>query len=350
MSSVDFTALGAVLGDYHRAKAPQLIEKQVFAGMQSVRRLGINVEQGVKDEQEFVIPQIGDILQKGGGSWNPTNDAISFIPRRWKVRPYKADIVITPQDFQAKWLAEYLSPSRNPYNFPLAQVMYNMILKKVAENLEQVIWNGVFNPAANPANAANVLAVNNGYKALIADAITALETTPVPTGAITAANAVDSLELMWLSLPDKLQQIPSVIYCSQSVANNYYKNYRALHGDKPGYADLYLNTRNDGNLDVDKVRLMKLDLAGDNCYIMPVGQLTGSGRVIIESRPDGFTSPEMLGPGFLGIGISAEQDLLTMVIEYEKRDMNIMIDGAIGVQIATFRVAGENYVLVNNQV
>lgn len=347
MSSVNLAPIAALLGDYCREKADDLKMVQVLSGMQSVNKLGIPLETGIRDEQEYVIPYINEILQKGNaGSFNAVNNAIDFVPRRWKVRPFKADIVITPQDFNATFLAAYNSPSRNPYGLTLIEMMFDMIMRRKDTDLEKVVWQGVYSAAANPANTANVLAIADGFKQHIAAAILATDTTPVATGAVNATNAVTKFEQMWEALPEELKFLPSVIYCSPQQATNYYKHYRVLYPNStPNFVDLYAEMMTArGNTDPDFTRAFTLDIAGGNCIVMPAIGLSGSNRLIIESRPMGFAQG-----GMLGIGISDQADMLNMQVEYHLRDIYIMIDGAIGTQISAFDIGGSSYVLVNDQ-
>lgn len=345
MASVNFTDLIAQLGDFHRAAAPDYVIRQLLSGMQSVDQLGINVQYDIKDEQEYAIPFIKEIVQPADPeNFSATANAIDFIPRRWKVRGYKADLSIIPQQFKTTFLAEYENARRSGVQLTALEMFYNMIMRRIGTDIEKIIWRGVYN-----ALGTTSLDVTDGFLETIADAIVATSTVPVPTGPITAANAVTSLELMYLSLPGKFRNVPSVIMCSPQIASFYVQNHRQLYGDTPEHVDLYNQVNLAGPTGMstsatDFVRAFFVSLSGRASLVMPVNELSGSGRVIIEVRPNGHRIGNMLG-----IGFGAQADLLALDVEKDHRKLDIMADGAVGVQIGAFTIDGDAYVRVNDQ-
>lgn len=340
--SVNLANLAAGLGDYHREKQG-LKDVEFFSGMQSIEQGGITLETNIRDEEECAFPFIGDILQKGDpDNFNETSNAIDYKTKRWKVRPYKVDLKITPQNFKATWLAGYESPSRNPYNLTKSEYIYNKILQRTKENLERVIWSGQYNAAPNPANVANVLAVNDGFKKQISDAIAGSETIPVATGAITSANAVAKFDQMWETLPEELWYVKSVLYCSPAQALNYIKNYKALNNSlSPNFIKLYDQTRVGlFNTDVNYMRAFTLDSAGDACIVMPMLGLVGSNRLILQTMQAG---------SLMAVGMGNEADIGSMLIEYRRRNIEIMVDGSIATAIYLYSLNNKKYVLVNDQ-
>ena len=103
-NSVELSNVAANLGAYDREKKG-IKDVEFYSGLQSVEKAGIVLETGIRDQQEYVIPFVKDVLQKGdAANFNPTTGAIDFKTKRWQVTSWKVDLLITPQDFKL-WFA-----------------------------------------------------------------------------------------------------------------------------------------------------------------------------------------------------------------------------------------------------
>ena len=144
---------------------------------------------------------------------------------------------------------------------------------------DQVIYNGDYyeanatttagqDPVGTPAkwDLRNVEAISTGWKKLIEDEITAANITPVATGAITAANAVDKIEMMIESAPAWMKEKSVIMYCSWATFENYKKHYRTLNS-------FAFKPRENGQYYVDGYR---------DVVLRPASWLGTSGRVVMS--------------------------------------------------------------------
>lgn len=323
-NSLDLTALANALGDYNRSNG-QILLKQVFKEL--ARNMRVNVLTNIKDEEPLVVPSIGQVLQPGNPeAWNPTSNAFSINGRILKVRDWKVDLSIYPQLIAKQFIGRLQPPGSNPYllDRTLESILMMHLYKQVEHDLGNAFWNGVYNAAAVGANAADPVRIIDGVRQLItADlALVTPNLTAVTTGAISSANAVPSLESMWQALDDSLKVEGAKMYMAPSIYEAYNVNYRNTHGDT-AY-----------NREFGK---RFLEVSEGLCELVPIQHLAGSGRVILDP----------VGVIYMGTDLLADNEGL--IVEQEKRALNLLMDGKIGCQFAAFQVNSVEYLVVNDQ-
>lgn len=334
--SLDFTLVDATLGDYCREKVG-IVAKEIVGGLQTLKA-GITVEVGIRDEQEMILPFSNDILQPdSANNWNPTNNAIAFQPKRWKIRDGKVDVEILKKEINKKWLAYLYSPSRNPFNLELEPLIVDMLSKRAMRNIDTAIWRGVYNPLYVPVlGAANVLAITDGFLKKRLDAIAAGDTIPMPIGAITIVNAVAQFEKMFDFVEEEFKSNELIeFFVDPVLARFYYQNYRNLYNQSPQYRDLAVQRQvQAGNQDF--IQEIDLEYAGGNVVIKPIRELAGTGRVFIDTNK------------MMTVGFSDTADTTNIWKETDKRAICLGMDMAFGVDVVAWKLGGKNYVLTND--
>ena len=179
----------------------------------------------------------------------------AFADRVLTVHQSKWDYDVDPEKYRNTYLAS--RPEVPFYQYILDQVAteYLAVINDV------VAWGGIYNAAG-----AAAIDIADGWKKYIDAEILALNLVPVVTGAITAANAVDKVELVAESAPQWLRDKGFEIWASYSVYDKYKKHYRTLNGF------------NFGNGEIDRYRL-----DGMNGYLVPKSFLGTSQRLILSA-------------------------------------------------------------------
>lgn len=320
MSAIDFSNLDSTLGAYFRNEG-RILYNQMFNDFKSAQHIDVDVT--VKDESPMVTPTVKDIVQVGkDDAWNPTTDGISHLAEILKVRPWQVDLKIVPLREHRAWTARLLRDGSDPYEYPFERFILEKVVMKVKETMERIVWQAAYNSGtAAGAGLVNPLEVCDGFKTLIAALITATTITPVATGAVTSANAVAKFEQVFDAFPEEVKQGETKIFCSYNSMQNYWRNYR----------DTYPN---DAQREFTR---LTLDGSEGKCEIVQVPGLSGSGRLVGAPR------------GILQIGTDLVSDMERLIIEKEKRALNVMMDGKIGAGISATAIDGKDYLIVNDQ-
>lgn len=157
---------------------------------------------------------------------------MKFTDRVLTVYQCKWDTDVDPEKYRNTYLAD---GSSNPF--------YQYILEQIAKEYlaqinDNVAYLGVYNGAGSTAAA-----IATGWGTIIAAEITATNLTPVVTGAITSANAVDKVELVAKDAQVKawMRTKGFNVYCSFATFDKFCAHYRTLNGYqyKPGNNNEY---------------------------------------------------------------------------------------------------------------
>jgi hypothetical protein len=303
--ALNITDLTDSLGEYFR-KSPAVLTKGLTATMKSVEHF---VLQQVKDELPLVNLGSTSILQPSlrDGSWSPIDDALEFPVRILKARPVKVDLEIVPESLFNTFLGYAASAgSSDPGSkLPLEAYIFDEVIRRVKDDLElKAIFKGDYD-AAGTTPAATM----DGLLKLIADSITATEITPTTTGAITASNAVAKVELIVdaaIAANPAITSVPAKCYVSPKIFNFYNQNYRATYGALP-YNKEFQKTF--------------LELS-PNVELVSMPGMGTSSRIILTTADNIHLGMDLMG------------DMTNIVVEKEKRVINMMIDFVAGIQFA----------------
>ena len=143
-----------------------------------------------------------------------------------------------------------------------------MVVNKISDELvRSVIWKG----DTTDTSGNKAIAICDGFKKLIAAAVTATEVTPIVTGTPTSSNAVSKFELVYqtaIASYEALSELPMIMYCSKLQKMNYKTDYRTRFTyDPSNYSDgkenLYLKL-SEGQVEIKAVNWLN----GSNKIIM----------------------------------------------------------------------------------
>lgn len=310
-TSLDISELETKLGEYYRENRNVLIREKLF---DDDIKTTYNVMDDVTDEVPLPSLTIGAVVKPATlGGFTPKADAVAFDARTLKVRPWQVDIEIIPEQVYKSWLG-MLKSNKDIYQMPFEEyILADLISKAKEELLLQTIYNGVHN-----ASGTNALAVADGYKKHIADALTASEITAIVTGALTAENIIDKVELVADGLGEAYTKMATEIHVSDLNFKRYVRKYRGLFG---------------GNTDYIGMNRDRVAIDGSNAILVRKPEMGVSNR-IIHTAKDNFY-----------MGINSSEFVLN--VEKHKRKLFIMLDGKIGTQFAEMR---NKAIAVNDQV
>lgn len=213
---------------------------------------------GIQVRTNVNKPQVlAKLSAKGGpmpyrGQDDTTGNGVKFTDRTLTVYQSKWDYDFDPKEFHNNYLAGESSDD-------FVTAANDQVAKEYLDQLTRsTIYFGVRNAAGT--GAADLC---DGFGTIIAAEIVATKLVPVVTGALTAANAVDKVELVAESVPVWMREQGFVIYCSYATLDKYKKHYRTLNGF--GFSK-------------DETGKYKLD--GINATLEPLAMMGNSGRLI----------------------------------------------------------------------
>lgn len=182
-----------------------------------LRSLGIQVRTNVNTPQAMAKFNVND----GPMPYRKQDDfkAGTFTDRVLTAYQAKYDQELDPEDFRNTYLAEL---PEMPFNQFAVEQGGKAFLDAL---LRSTLYLGVRN-----GSGTDPVDICDGWGTIIAAEITATAISPVVTGAITAANAVTKVELVYDASDVLLKKMPSVMYCSYTVFRYYMQHYRTLNG------------------------------------------------------------------------------------------------------------------------
>ena len=312
MASANFTAAQAYK-DYVEEFAPQLFSK-LYYGFETANY--VTPHEGVKGKKVLTELMIGDLAKRWRKNFDALADVIDFKPRVLETELAKVDLQITPQEFEGSYLGMMRRTGQNQTDLPFQAYILDKVIQKLHTEKETAIWQGV--AAAVPAAGDPLDEVFDGYLKIIADAITATDITPFPTGALTNINIVTQIEAMWDALDPAMKKEAVEVWVSYNNYTKFIQNYRNDFGKYVGY---------------DGQGAIKLDFG--NATLRPIAGMGNSQRVII-TQPSNF---------HYGFDASADSSMINF--EWNHRSLDMWIDFRMGCQIGI--LDDSKMIIVNNQ-
>lgn len=311
-ASVDFTSAAAFRA-YMETFADDLI-CELFQKFRTGEM--ITAHEGVKGKKVITQLILGTLVKRWAATFSATADAVDFAPRELEVSPAKVDLTIYPQEFEQTYLAYARRPGFSHTEMPFERYILDRIVGKVAAEIETAIWQGekTGSGATDPLTS-----LFDGFLHLIADAVVATTLTEVATGALTATNAVASVEAMWDALDPAYKDEDVAVFMSYANFQNYARDYRTRYG---------FGVRLPGSDE------MKIKLDFGNAYLVPVSGMGTSGRVVMTPANN------------LHYGYDMADDMSTVRIQELHRGLDLMMDFKIGAQIGLLE---DGIIVVNDQ-
>lgn len=324
--SIDLSALATNLGGYCRENSNTIFSDMLLGLEDSLSRAGVTILDNIKDE--FILPNlmVGDLVKPGDyTTFTPGDDKIKFDNRTLKVRPFKVDLKIYPQQFEATWLT-HLRKSKGTYtadNYPFHQFLMEKIVEKIKAELRKAIWKGVYNGAGT-----GWIDICDGFLKKIADDVTAAKIVEVTTGVVTSANAVASIEATVKGLGDEYQDRPGKCIVSPTIFDWYIKTDGTTIGRSITFNELSGGTNQGGQA--------KVIIRGTNVELVKETALGTSQRIIAVTDENLF------------MGTDTVNDYNNIRVQEFERSIKLMVDGKIGTEYA---LANSDYrpISVNDQ-
>jgi hypothetical protein len=301
------------LQDYVRDFHDQLLT-EMLVGFRSSNLF--TPHEGIKREKILTEITVAALSRRYSSTFQATNNAFNFIPRKLRVVDAKVDLIIIPKDFESNYLGMFRKRGQDSYDLPFARFILDRYIAKIQEEQEYAIWRA--EEKAVPASGDLLAELFDGLGAIIAEELTATNLTPTTTGALTASNTVASVENCVKALGDAYLNAGVDIFLNPVDAINYVQNYRASFGNFYGQ-----NPSNNQNFSLD---------IGNHI----VHSLTGVPKNCILVSPK-----ENIHYGYDGPG---DDSLINF--ETEDRKIKMWTDYKIGVQ---FGIISDSIMSVNEQ-
>jgi hypothetical protein len=310
--AISLTQLATDLGDYARKDAKSILRKVLLLPSFSKH---YNVMANVTDEEPLVEMTLGDIVQPGGTeTFAPISNIIDFKTRMLKVRECKVDLQIFPQKLWKSYLGKIAaSTPESPYDLPFEKFLIDYITEKAKENIyKKAMWKGIYNSVGTtPASTMD------GFRTLLKAAQISGELPSAniaTTGATTSSNAVDHLEAVASLIPDEYADSPIKCYVAPLLARYYNMDYRSSYGALPyneGFMKTFLDTF-------------------PNVEIVPEPAMASLDGIVMSLQEN------------MVWGVDLESNMDGMIVEKEKRALNIMMDFKAAPQIAIAKLVWMN--------
>lgn len=311
--SIDFTDVAA-LQDYIRKFQPTLLTK-LYHGFPSSKLF--SPREGVKGEMVLTEMTLGTVAQKWNKLFTPQSGTIKLLPRTLRVKPFKVDEQIYPQDFEANYMGEYRKQGFQPDDLPFQAFILMKYIEKLATEQEIAAYKGV--ELANPADGAPLTDIVDGLLEIVADEIALNNLTPITTSAHTTSNAVANAEAVHAGLAEEYQNSPTVMLCSMAFARKYCTNHKVDFGK-------YTSDKKQG-------ALIQIPLDFGDCMLTPTYGMSGSSRLICTPADN------------IIYGYDAASDSSNIRVQHIHRSIDLMIDGKIGFN---FGIVHDKILAVNN--
>jgi hypothetical protein len=318
--SIDISALNTALGAYFRKDKDQIFMKMLL-GMD----IGHSFDEWDDCKDEVVLPQLGitDLVKPADDlNFTPTSNAIQFGARIAKVRRWKVDLLIVPGQLEKSWLGKYKKKGSDAFDIPLEQYIMNYIIAKVQENIRmKALYKGVYN-----ASGTTPTDIFNGILKIIADELTAGSITAVVTGAITSANVIDKMLLVYDGLDEAYKNTLTNMPVNSTIFDWAIRKFNPILNTSLISTDTQA-MQNGG-------RINQFPLPGTNCVVVREPGLQTSQRIHVTTPDNKIYMTDSMG-----------EENNIKIQEFE-RSLKLMIDAKGGVD---FKQVGNYCLRVNDQ-
>lgn len=220
--SVSLSALNTNLGNYTRENLGVLFSYALLGLDSLFSDNGITLLDGLQDEAPMPNFTVGDLVRPGKyTTFDPTSNAIAFDSRTMKVRPFKVDLQIYPQDFEKTWLAHNRrgrATMKNWEDVPFAEYIMMKIMDRIQENIHRATYRGIYNASGTAVND-----ICDGYVKIITDLVAAGKVATVASGTIDTSNVISKLDEYAEALGDAYAAGKGYIHVPRKVFEMYTK-------------------------------------------------------------------------------------------------------------------------------
>lgn len=324
--SIDLTALNSNLGAYCRENKDQIFADMLLGLEDALSKTGITVLDNIKDELVLPNVMVGDLVRPGDyENFNAGSNKIKFNNRKLKVRPFKADLLIYPQQFEASWLT-HIRKSKGTYtadNFPFYEFLMNKIVQKIQRELRFAVFQGVYN-----GSGSGWADICDGLLKKIADDVIAGNIIEVNTGVVTASNVLQCIEDTVRAMGVDYKDQPGKCIVSPTLFEWYISISEDKAGRSVGFNELSGGTNAPGQKGIF--------VRGTNIELVQEPAMGSSQRIIATTADNLF------------VGTDTVDEFNSIRAQEFERSIKLMIDGKIGTDYA---LANNTYkpISVNDQ-
>lgn len=234
------------INTYHRK-----YHKEIWTRIRSMLKAEMYMSSFMSVKNQYVITTaaISDVIKKFACDFEPGPD-VTFQPKIMEVCRMKADIEICClDDLWSSYMADMFDlgmDNHTPVRF-IQWIFDTLVIPKIVEELEFASvsgWTGATPAGGVTSNYTNVV---DGVGTLAERIANNGQGEVVPTGAITAATALDQVETLLAAIPKKNRTGPNagVLWMSEQSYRKFWLDRRADLGANMDYASLKAS----GNVD-----------------------------------------------------------------------------------------------------
>jgi hypothetical protein len=301
--STNLSALTTNLGAYYRDNKDMLVTSLLLGLFDPNNPNNINdrisLMDGVTDEVPMPKLAVADIVKPANSaSFSATSNALVWTNRTLKVRRFKADLQIIPEEYEKTFLAYKKTPgSLNEKKMIFEEYIVTEVIKRANENVRKALFQGTYNSGGTAVND-----IVSGVKTLLDAEVTATTLTPTTLVAPTTSNVITQIEDVFddLGEPYKMAQdlvciLPTAWYTTLVRANRSTLGRNSVYGSDQLTLDGY-----------------------SNCKIVHEPYLTGN-RVIITPKSN------------IVVGVDTTDEYNNIRFQEFERTIKMMVDGKIGI-------------------
>lgn len=284
-STPTLSALAAYGGKY---------EKKIFSTLRNGLDLltDTTVIPGIKNKLNLTKLTVGDGVRKYREQFDDADTDLTYSPRVIETELLKRDIKINPLKYRETWMSEVMRQGVNPQDLPFAQYVYDQVVKKLAQEVNDGAY------LAENTTGATVATSFDGLGTIIAKEITDGNLVPIATGAASATTAVAKAEQMMKAMPVAYRNHGFDIFCSYAFWDMYQEDYRERYKK-------YIDANTNGEFFIDSTKR--------KVRMVPATWMGSSGRLIASPKENIITGVDAVGD-FDKIHVETEFEILKLRI------------------------------------
>lgn len=216
----------SALANYTKENEALLVTSSVLgAKTASLIQSAGNVMVGVKSSETINIMDTDAIFQAGGSCGFNASGNTSFTQRVVSVGKIKVNEALCPKSLESKYLQKALPTGSSYDSIPFEQEYTGKKAKRIADQLEQALWQGDTASANVNLNKFDGFVKLIGAAAGVVDANVSSFITGAPISSatgITAANVIGIFDGIYKAIPAKIVAEDDVrIFCGMDVFRTY---------------------------------------------------------------------------------------------------------------------------------
>lgn len=274
------------LPDYVEQRKGELLQKAVL-GFET--RQYVNLMTGVKYKEALNILSTDPVIQARTCGFDPSGN-VSYTQRIMTVAPYKVNMSLCEEDLRKKWMNDQIVVKAGGEVLPFEEKTTDNIVKKVNEQLENLIWNATD--------------ASNGFDGLLTIANAEADAIDVAKGASDYETALNVYNAIPAEILDKAEIFVGL------------DKFRSIRGE--------ITAKNLYHYTADVAEKNTIILPGTDTKLRGVAGLTGKGQMLAAD-------PENL---FYGVDMANDEETFDLWYSKDHQEFRLAIKFNMGAQIA----------------